>query len=113
MASLIYRTIQKYRNAFNYRGQIAPIIETGSQLLPLQGVLNKLAGTTGLGEDDAANVWLRKTHPTAPYLSMLGALNYLNGTYGHGGLGLNLVCCELAGVRGFYATQALNILANA
>lgn len=55
-----------------------------AQMLEAQGAANKWAGTTGL--------------------ALLAALNTKNGTWG---IGLDLVCNQLAGTSGFSAQAAL------
>jgi hypothetical protein len=79
-----------------------------------QGVLNQLAGTSGLDAQGAANVWAGLPIGT---LELIGALNHRNGTYANGqSRGLNKVCRELAGlalnVDGLDALGALNHLAG-
>lgn len=68
-------------------------------------VLNKLAGTSGQGENACGNAYAG-THG----MSLLGALNHKAGT---SGWGLNAVCNKLAGTSGMEAQQALAILAGA
>jgi hypothetical protein len=72
--------------------------------LELQGVLNLLAGTTGMGEDGAACVWAGVTGVT-----MLRALNIKNGTLEHS---FNRVCNQLASTSGYSGVGALNHLAG-
>jgi hypothetical protein len=112
--SLTYRAPETYyRDVFTYRGAggPGPIPETGNQLLSLQGVLNKLAGTSGLGEDAAANAnWPGTTYgKNTVYQALIGALNEKNAT---SGLGLNAVCNSLAHTHGYSAVLALNVLAG-
>ena len=101
--ALTYREPNTYRTGETYQGE-QPSPPGGGELLCLQGALNALANTVGLGEDGAANVW---AGTTANPMAMLGALNHKNGSYG---LGLNAVCCDLAGVTGLSAVGALNSL---
>ena len=97
--------------------------------LELQGVLNYLAGTIGVGQDLAANMaWgainshgAKAACPPVPVhklntgvilyglYGLVGALNYKNGTTG---LGLNEVCNELAGTTGLEAQLALRTYAG-
>lgn len=60
--------------------------------MELQAELNRLAGTTGLDAQGAANVWAGTTG-----LDLVGALNAKAGT---SGLGLNGVCSSLATALG-------------
>lgn len=95
----------------------------------LQGVLNFLAGTIGVGQDLAANMaWgainshgAKAACPPVPVhtldtgtilygiYGLVGALNYKNGTTG---LGLDLVCNQLAGTTGLEAQLALRVYAG-
>lgn len=109
MTALLYRNGETYRSAPTYRGIVPPLVDPGIELRELQGVLNQLANTSDLAEDGAANAWNRQTYADAPYLSLIGALNYLNGSYG---LGLNDVCNQLASTHGLSAQGALNKLAG-
>ena len=82
--------------------------------LDLVGVLNALAGNTNANYQEsagAANTWAGITL-SKNYLSLLGALNYKNGSYNAGWLNFNDVCCSLAGVpRGsMEGLRALNKL---
>lgn len=97
--------------------------------LELQGVLNFLAGTIGVGQDLAAGMaWgainghgAKAAAAPVPVhglkggtvlygtVSMVGALNLKNGSTG---LGLDLVCNQLAGTVGLEAQLALRIYAG-
>ena len=92
--------------------------------LELVGILQTLAGFTpnGAAPDDCycANApWApingNGAKPSSlvtdgvPGQSVIGALNYKNGTVG---LGLNLVCNQLAGTAGLEAQLALRVYAG-
>ena len=87
--------------------------------LELQGVLQFLAGTTDSGDLCANQAWAAvNSHGIkaatlnadgTPQYAMLGALNAKNGSTG---LGLNLVCNQLAGTTGLEAQLALRTYAG-
>lgn len=72
--------------------------------MPIQGELNRLAHTTGLGEAGAANVYAGTTG-----LTVVGALNAKAGTKG---LGLQGVANVLAGTTGLGVCLALSLIAT-
>jgi len=67
--------------------------------------LNRLAGTTGLEEQGAANAWAGTTG-----LALQGALNTKAGTWG---IALDGVCNILGGTTGLAAPAALSYATNA
>jgi hypothetical protein len=73
----------------------------------LEGVLNQLAGTNGLGANAAANVWAG-THG----LSMIGALNAKAGNAAGRHREFDGVCNQLASTKGWAGVGALNQLAG-
>ena len=73
-----------------------------AQVHEIQESLNHLAGTSGLDAQAAAQKWANSTK------DLLGALNDKNGSYG---LGLNLVCNQLAGTQDREAQDSLSHLA--
>lgn len=88
--------------------------------LELNGVLDVLAGSTGLGGALAANAaWAPiNSHGAkaaslnadgSPKFEMIGALNFKNGSTG---LGLDLVCNQIAGTSGLEAQLALRTYAG-
>ena len=90
-----------------------------AQGLELQGVLQYLANSNADAGYCANAAWAAiNGHPQQPSSlgtdnipgqSMIGALNYKNGTVG---LGLNLVCNQLAGTTGLEAQLALRVYAG-
>lgn len=71
---------------------------------PLKAALNRVAGTSGLESQGAAQVWAG-----APGMALLGALNKKNGTQG---LGLLAVLNDLAGTSGLGEDAAAGKLNN-
>lgn len=65
----------------------------------MQGELNRIVGTSGIGEAGAANRWAGTTG-----YETVGALNIKNGSFG---LEMQQVCNELAGTNGLGAVGAL------
>lgn len=66
------------------------------------GVLNQLAGTFGLGENEAANIYAYGSNKNQ------GLLKALNDKAGTTGLGLDKVCNVIASTTGLSAVDALN-----
>lgn len=66
----------------------------------MQGELNRIIGTFGIGEAKAANIWAGTTG-----LETVGALNVKNGTFG---LECQEVCNQLAGTKGLGVIGALS-----
>lgn len=71
--------------------------------MEIQRELNRLAGTTGLDAQAAANDWAGTTQK-----DLLGALNAKNSS---SGLGLNAVCNAIAGTSKKEAKAALESIA--
>lgn len=72
--------------------------------MELQGELNRLAGTSGLGPAAAACLWAGVAVGT---FEVVGALNYKAGTVG---LELQGVCNALAGTVGLAPPGALAVI---
>jgi hypothetical protein len=68
--------------------------------------LNVLAGTSGLGENEAANIF---AYGANKQMGLLAALNAKAGTVD---LDLNAVCNAIAGTKGMEALHALNAKAG-
>ena len=95
-------------NAYDTGGGIVIVANTD---VGWQAVLNQLAGTSGLGENAAANMpWASAPVTTGTTnLGLLAALNHKAGTKYDD---INLVCNAIAGTNGLEALQALNLLAG-
>lgn len=92
---------------------------TTTKVEDFTAVINKLAGTSNLGRDLAANVWAGLTTigtsaANAQMLSLVGALNVKagNGTNPSKWRGLRAVCNQLAGTTELEPLQALQQLAG-
>ena len=78
----------------------------GNRNLGWLAVLNELAGTTGCGEQLAANIYAYgKDKGNA-------TLKALNDKAATSGLGINAVCNAIAGTSGLSAVTALNLMAG-
>ena len=84
-----------------------PVITPRKGYLEFVGVLNQLAGTSGKGGTNAANVWAGTTN-----LDTLGALNVKAGNAAAHFRGMDGVCNQLAGTTNLAAVGALNKLAG-
>jgi hypothetical protein len=98
-----YDTVTPYDGIYLYDSGIIIVTEG---YLGWQAVLNVLAGTSGLGENEAANIY---AYGANKQMGILAALNAKAGTVD---LDINAVCNAIAGTKGLEALHALNVAAG-
>ena len=101
MSAANYDTVNPYDSIVFYDSGVI-IVTVG--YAGWQGVLNQLAGTSNLGENEAANVYAGTTN-----LGLLAALNAKAATNYDD---INLVCNVIAGTKNLEALHALNVAAG-